>query len=194
MLNLISRQIERLRSFISGSNRKTPIETPLADTITLPEEHARGIGPERSDKAVLGADGIHFQGVRYQSADLNEMLSWMGPGHTVKVMIKDPSDPSSIFVWNSGARPAPRWIRVPAAAPEGGPSGGRTKRTSSLPAPELKRMLAHFEGGPCPAIGGRPQGRKPSKSALTKAKRTKTSNAAAAKAKTATRVSKIKHK
>ncbi|MHC2275350.1 hypothetical protein ACVME8_001961 [Bradyrhizobium diazoefficiens] len=193
MRNFITNVIERLRGLNGGGNRADAAATPLADATTVLEEHAPAIAPERFDSAVMASDGILFRGVRYQSAELAEVQSRMKPGATMKVMIKDPSDTSSILVWDGGARPAPRWISVPAAAPEGGPYGGPTRRTSSLPAPELKRMLAHFEGGPSAAVGDRPKGRKPTKTSLTKAKRTKTSNAAA-KAKTATRVSKINRK
>lgn len=177
MRNFITKFIERLRGFHGGGNRAAATATSLADATMVLEEHASAIAPERFDSAVLASDGIHFHGIRYQSADLAEMQSRMSPGATVKVMIKDPSDRSRIYVRDDGARQFPVWISVTAAAPEGGPTG----RTPPFSADDIKaagkRLLAHIEERSSTAVSERPRGRKPSKAALAKA--TKTRNAAA---------------
>lgn len=131
MRNFIAKIIERLRGFISSGIREAPGETDLDDTIPMLDEHTSG--PARIDVATLSQLGIRFKGISYDSPALREMLAHSGSGKAaekgsrsmlgefVKVTVKwDPSDASSIKVWNGVARPQPHWITVAASGAEMG--------------------------------------------------------------------------
>lgn len=116
MQNFIWNIIDRLRSFIYGDTRNRTIgESVVDNTISVIEERAPEIVPGSFDTVALTPAGILFKGIRYDSPALREMLLYRGSGDRARVMIKDPSDASSIYVWNGTARPQPQWVTVAAA-------------------------------------------------------------------------------
>ncbi|WLA64921.1 Mu transposase C-terminal domain-containing protein [Bradyrhizobium diazoefficiens] len=248
MFNFIRNIIDRLHGFIRSDARDATEPTAEGVVHSVPDETDVDGDLGRFDSAALTSSGIRFHGIRYHSAELAQMLLSMKPGGDhVKVRIKDPSDASSIFVWNSTARPTARWITVGSAD---GPiklsfaqhavlrNFARTEQcafsTDAERSEALERLAKHWENladqplirenrlaqhvaDPCDgpsddahagydsdlradALSGievaplvvrnnQPRGRKPSKPAIAKAKRTKARKIAEATAKTTRRVS-----
>src|ERR1700686_2787034 len=112
MRNFIRNFIDRLRAFIRADGHDTTEPTVHDSTHPIPDEVDFDAERSRSSIVVLTPSGIRFKGLRYNSPAVAEMLLRMKSGDRVKVMIKYPSDASSIFVWDSSARPTPRWITV----------------------------------------------------------------------------------
>jgi hypothetical protein len=112
MRNFIRNIIDRLRGFIRADAHDTTEPTVNDSTHPIPDEADFDVDHSRSSIVVLTPSGIRFKGLRYNSPAVAEMLLRMKSGDRVKVRIKDPSDASSIFVWDSSARPTPRWITV----------------------------------------------------------------------------------
>ncbi|WLA63777.1 hypothetical protein [Bradyrhizobium diazoefficiens] len=143
MRNFISKTIERLRGLLSGGDRDTPVETALADPITVLEEQAPGL------RKFAKTQQLAFSTEAEQLEALKRLKQH----------------------WESLADP-----------------------TVALVADDIKAVQKRStEAAPPDSYEERPRGRKPSKTALSKAKRTKTRNAAA-RAKVAKRVSKTKRK
>jgi len=114
MRNFIRNIIKGLRGFIRNEARE-PAQEPVAGaTIPALDEPVPATAAEASHFARLTPLGIRFKGIRYYSSALADMLPRAKTRVRVEVRIKDPSDASSIFVWDDTARPAPRWITVPA--------------------------------------------------------------------------------
>ncbi|WP_035730800.1 MULTISPECIES: Mu transposase C-terminal domain-containing protein [Bradyrhizobium] len=114
MRNLIRNIIERLRGFIRNDAHDTTEPKVNDSTHPISDEAELDVDRGYTSTAVLTPSGILFKGIRYNSAALADMLPRMPSRSRVEVRIKDPSDASSIFVWDGTAHPAPRWITVPA--------------------------------------------------------------------------------
>ena len=112
MRNFIRNIIDRLRDFIRADAHDTTEPAVNDSTRPIPDEVDFDVDRSRSSIVVLTRSGIRFKGLRYNSPAVAEMLVRMRSGDRVKVRIKDPSDASSIFVWDSSDRPTPRWITV----------------------------------------------------------------------------------
>ncbi|MCA1411710.1 Mu transposase C-terminal domain-containing protein [Bradyrhizobium sp. NBAIM20] len=114
MRNFIRNIINGLRGFIRNEARETAQEPVAGETIPALDEPVPAIVPAGSHLATLTPAGILFKGIRYYNSALANMLAGTKARMRVEARIKDPSDASSIFVWDDTARPAPRWITVPA--------------------------------------------------------------------------------
>jgi hypothetical protein len=109
MLNFIRNIIDRLRGAMHVDARETT--EPTVNDFTKPHKTGFDVNRSRSSTVVLARSGIRLCGIRYNSPAIVEMLGSMDSGAIVKVMM-DPSDVSSIFVWDCTARPTPQWITV----------------------------------------------------------------------------------
>jgi Mu transposase, C-terminal len=122
MRDFIGNIIDRLRGFIYGKNSRDDRRAGRRRHDPGPRERAPGIVPGRFDTVALTPAGILFKGNRYESPALGEMLFDSRSGNRTTATIKwDPWDVSSIYVWNSTARPQPQWVTVAAAGAAAGP-------------------------------------------------------------------------
>jgi hypothetical protein len=111
MLAFIRNIADWLRGFTRADAHYTTEPTVNDSTHPISDETDLDVDPSHSGIAVLTPRGIRFKGIRYHSEALTEMLPRM-LGNRVAVTIKDWSDASSVLVWDSSARPTPRWISV----------------------------------------------------------------------------------
>jgi hypothetical protein len=130
MRNFIRNIIDRLCGIIHSDAHDAT--EPTVNDFTNPSETGFDVDHRRYGTVVLTPSGIRFCGIRYNSPAVVEILGRMKSGSRVKVMM-DPRDYSSIFVWDSTARPTPRWITVNTADAPTQPSFAQIARPRNFP-------------------------------------------------------------
>ncbi|MBR1178074.1 hypothetical protein JQ617_29225 [Bradyrhizobium sp. KB893862 SZCCT0404] len=213
--------IGRLRGLFRNDEHEAAAEPGFADATPAMEEAAADVPPVPTHRTTLTPSGTLFNRIRFDSPELAEMRSKMPPRSRVEFRMADPSDASSILVWDSSAQPAARWITVPAAEPiKTSPSKRAAvadhandvpfafatdaeradaaqairRQWEKLAAKASEHSLLARAGDSIETAEKPARKRKPTKPALLAPKRAKRPEAAAARTKVATRVSRAKRK